>query len=61
MLLLNLRKRKASADLSTNLHTVKARTCEANIAGIELQIEKAKKADQAAVIYILGKMKKTKE
>jgi predicted MarR family transcription regulator len=53
------RKRKAEHELSTNPHTVKARKREKSMQGIELAIEKAKRADQAAITYALKKLKKT--
>jgi hypothetical protein len=55
------RKRKASNELSTNPNTKKVRDREAKMTEIELQIEKAKKADIAAVGYALKKLKGTVE
>lgn len=55
------RKRKASADLSTNPHTTKARNRTAKMEGYELQIEMAKNADRGAIAYALRKLQKTKE
>jgi hypothetical protein len=57
----NTRKRKASTELSTNPHTVKAQAREAKMEGVELQLKKAKKADQAAITYALKNLRNTKE
>ena len=55
------RKRKASNELSTNPHTTKARNRTAKMEGYELDIEQAKKADQAAITYHLRKVKLSAE
>jgi ABC-type phosphate transport system auxiliary subunit len=54
-------KRKAQNELSENPHTKKARARMAAMNEVETQIEKAKKADAAAVSYGLRKLRKSKE
>jgi len=55
------RKRKAPEELSTNKHTVKARNREAAMSEVELKVEKAKKADAAAIGYTLKCLKASAE
>jgi hypothetical protein len=50
-------KRKATEELSTNPHTVKARNRQVGMTESELKIDKAKKADTAAVTYAVSKLK----
>jgi hypothetical protein len=54
-------KRKAPEELSTNLHTVKSRNRKQQMSEVELQIEKAKKADASAVRYTTIKLRGTME
>lgn len=54
-------KRKAPDELSTNKHTVKARNREAAMSEVELKVEKAKKADAAAIGYSLKSLKASAE
>ena len=54
-------KRKAPTELSTNPHTVKARSRQTKMTETELVIDKAKKSDVSAVGYAIAKLKKTNE
>jgi hypothetical protein len=54
-------KRKAPETLSTNPHTVKARNRQVGMTATDLQLDKAKKADSAAVTYALGKLRASAE
>ncbi|KAH8805239.1 hypothetical protein F5884DRAFT_754811 [Xylogone sp. PMI_703] len=54
-------KRKAEDELSTNPHTVKARTRIATLEGAEREIEMAKRADTAAITYALRKLRDSQE
>lgn len=52
-------KRKAEEKLSTNPYTVKARACITIFQKHEKNIELAKRADAIAIIYMLGKLRKS--
>ncbi|KAF7960186.1 hypothetical protein EAE96_001784 [Botrytis aclada] len=54
-------KRKASAELSNNPHTTKARNRLNNRNEFEIQIEKAKASDQAAITYRLKTIRRSSE
>ncbi|TEY54960.1 hypothetical protein BOTCAL_0234g00150 [Botryotinia calthae] len=54
-------KRKASSELSNNPHTTKARNRLNNRNEFEVQIEKAKARDQAAITYQLNKIRRSNE
>jgi hypothetical protein len=55
------RKRKAPEELSSNPHTVKARKRVEGMMEAERTVDKAKKADAAAVCYSLKRLKKTEQ
>jgi hypothetical protein len=53
--------RKAPKELSQNPYTVKTRNRRAQMSDVDVQIDKAKKADAGAVYYAITKLKKTEE
>lgn len=54
-------KRKAISELSDNPHTAKSRNRLNNRNQFEIQIEKAKASDQAAITYRLRKVRRSQE